>query len=72
MTENNIFASIEKIIGDHIPKSVVYILSESGFDTRIAMKHFKTDNSITQIENFFNKNYGRLSSGLRDPIYENV
>lgn len=72
MAENSIFFLIEKVIGEQIPKPLVYILNESGFNTKIALKNIIPEKTITQVENFFNKNYDKLKKGLLGSIYENV
>lgn len=72
MSEKNIFSSLENIIDDQIPQCVVYILNESGFNSKIALKNIIPQKSIKQIEAYFNKNYEKLCCGLIGSIYENI
>lgn len=58
-------------LGEPFPKVLIYILTESGYDSKAALTHFKCED-ITYIEEFFNKNYERLCSGLLGSKYENI
>lgn len=71
MAENSIFSAIEKFTGEQIPKSLIYILSESGFSSTFALKTLNS-NTIIKIEKYFEKNYDKLSSGLIGSIYEEI
>lgn len=67
----NIFSALESLIDEEIPKEVVYILTTSGFDSKIAIKTLK-HNAISEIENFFNENLTEHSSGFIGTRYENM
>lgn len=70
MAQNNlIFAALNCI--EEIPKCVQFILNETGFNTKWALEAIKSEH-ILQIEEYFNENYDRLSSGLLGSIYENM
>lgn len=60
-----IISLIEKHSGDEIPKSVVYILYQSGFDTRMALRKI-THKSLRVIEEYFNDNFEDLIIELID------
>lgn len=67
----NIFSSLESIIGEEIPKTVVYVLTETGFNSKIALKNIKSAD-VTQIESFVNSNFGIFSHALIGSHYENM
>lgn len=71
MGEKNIFSLIENIIKEEIPKPIAYILTSTGFNTRIALQSLKPEH-ITQIEEHINENYENLKIGFMGTIYENV
>lgn len=60
-----IISVIEREHNDKIPESVVYILNESGFNSRHALKKI-TDENIGLIEQYFNDNFDKLIGGLVD------
>lgn len=70
MAENSVFSEIEEILCETIPKPLIYILSESGFTSKLALKTINKEH-ILQIEIFIETNYEKLSSGLVGSIYEN-
>lgn len=72
MAAKSIFLLIEKEMGERLPQPIAFILNETGFSTKIALKGINPDSTITQIEKFINKNYERLSRGLIGSIYENI
>lgn len=67
----DIFLAINNIGDEEIPKCVQFILNETGFNTKWTLQALRLKH-ILQIEDYFNKNYDRLSYGLLGSIYENV
>lgn len=56
---------IENQNDDKIPESVVYILYNTGFDTKAALKNI-SEESIKAIEEYLNDNFDELIAGLPD------
>lgn len=71
MTKNNFFFEVESVIGEKIPECLIYILNESGFNTKLTLETLNSE-YIKQIEFFFNANYEKLCHGLSGSIYENI
>lgn len=67
----NIFSKLKKIIGDDFPRPLVYILSESGFDSDVTLRTINSD-SIQRIEDYFNSSIETLKNGLLGSAYENM
>lgn len=71
MSKISVFSLLENILEEEIPKCVVYILTESGFNSKMALKGIGLE-SIAQIEKYFNSNYEKLRGGLSGSLYENM
>lgn len=60
-----IISAIETQNDDRIPRSVVYILGESGFTSKAALQKITPEN-IKSIEQYVNDNFDSLIDGLSD------
>lgn len=67
----NIFTLLESVIEEQIPECLVYILTAAGYASQGALKRI-TSSSVTRIEQYFNSNFERLSSGLCGSSYEHM
>lgn len=70
-SKSTVFSSLENIIGEKIPESIIFILTETGYDSRLALKRI-TAEKITGIEDHINADIANLSYGLVGTRYENV
>lgn len=68
---SKVFASLEKKIGDKIPKIIKHILELSSYDSKGTLQLICGD-SITEIECFVNENYERIRNSFEETAYDNI
>lgn len=67
----NVFAALQKAIGEELPNCVKFILTKSGYDTFAAIRCIRPE-SIQRIERFFNANMDKFLNDLIGSVYENM